>query len=342
MLIRRKKNLLSRKIEDETVFIVFDMEWNQPFPGKSYPFDVSALSGEIIEIGAVKYVYDSGMLIQKDIFSCDVRPQKYTKIHYHVKKVTHKSNEDLQNGLSFEDAYKKFREFCGDDFILTGWGNSDPDMLKTNLKFFEMDDKLNCFFLDIQPIFSMFSGERGKQRSVEFAVDYYGIPKIDSFHSATADARYTGEIFKRIFDCNKTSEVLSVISSSSIDPDLKREYVNVSAEADTPEDALSLVKGWTCICPICSMKFHKEISEFRIRKSVYALYACDTHGEFFSRTRVKKNKSGHYYAATVLRFATQTDYYLVASKREEYERFGAKGAPLKAPDENNETEENLS
>ena len=188
----------------------------------------------------------------------------------------------------------------------------------------------------------MFSGERGKQRSVEFAVDYYGIPKNDSFHSATADARYTGEILKRIFDCNKTSEVLSVISSSSIDPDLKREYVNVSAEADRPEDALELIKGWNKICPICSGRFHPEISEFRIRKSVYALYACDEHGEFFSRTRIKKNKSGHYYAAAVLRFATQTDYYLVASKREEYERFGPVGAPLESADDNSIAEENLS
>ena len=332
-MLRRRQTLLSRKIEDKTVFIVFDMEWNQPFPGRDYKFDVSSLSGEIIEIGAVKYVYDSGILTEKDIFSCDVRPCKYTTLHYHVKKVTHKTNDDLKSGISFEEAYTKFRKFCGDDFILVGWGNSDPDMLKMNLKFFDMDDQLNCFFLDIQPIFSMFAGERGKQRSVEFAVDHYGIPKNDSFHSATSDARYTGEIFKRIFDCNKTSEVLSVISSSSIDPDLKREYVNVGSETENPLDALSMTEGWTQICPICSSRFREEISRFRIRKSVYALYACDEHGEFFSRTRIKKNKSGKYYAASVLRFATQTDYYLVAAKREEYERFGSKGAPAPAENE---------
>ena len=41
--------MLSRKITDGTEFVVFDMEWNQPMPGKEYPFDVSKLTGEIIE-----------------------------------------------------------------------------------------------------------------------------------------------------------------------------------------------------------------------------------------------------------------------------------------------------
>ena len=48
--------MLSRMIKDGDVFIVFDLEWNQPFPGKEYSFDVSGLTGEIIEIGAVRMV----------------------------------------------------------------------------------------------------------------------------------------------------------------------------------------------------------------------------------------------------------------------------------------------
>ena len=91
--------MLSRKITDGTEFVVFDMEWNQPMPGKEYPFDVSKLTGEIIEIGALKYEYDNGELIYKDAFSTDIVPVKYTKLHYHVKKVTHKKNADLCSSL---------------------------------------------------------------------------------------------------------------------------------------------------------------------------------------------------------------------------------------------------
>ena len=152
--------MLSRKITDGTEFVVFDMEWNQPMPGKEYPFDVSKLTGEIIEIGALKYVYDNGELIYQDTFSTDIAPVKYTKLHYHVKKVTHKKNADLLNGIPFKDAYTKFRKFCG-DAILVGWGSSDPSMLKMNLEFFGLDSKLNLFFLDLQPIFSLFAGLQG-------------------------------------------------------------------------------------------------------------------------------------------------------------------------------------
>ena len=47
----------------------------------------------------------------------------------------------------------------------------------------------------------------------------------------------------------------------------------------------------------------------------------------FSRTRAKRTKNGKFYAASVLRFATQTDYYLVASKKEEFDKFGREGKP---------------
>lgn len=320
--------MINKKIKDGTEFVIFDMEWNQPFPGREYKFDVSTLTGEIIEIGAVKYIYRAGKFEESGMFSCDVKPQRYTRIHYHVKKVTHKTDADLQNGVSFQKAYKQFMDFCGPNAILVGWGNSDPDMLKMNLKFFDMDFQLNRYFLDVQPVFSYFAGERGKQRSVEFAVDYYAIPKSDMFHSATADAKYTAEIFRCVLECNQTSEVLRVIENSAIDPDIKREYVAMGSEAAKPEDSLKFVEGFTDNCPVCGETFNVEIEEFRIRKSIYGLYSCKSHGDFFARTKIKKNKGGKYYASTILRFATQNDYFLVTSKKEEFIKFGPDGEPI--------------
>lgn len=329
--------MLSRKITDGTEFVVFDMEWNQPMPGKEYPFEVSKLTGEIIEIGAFKYVYDNGELIYKDSFSTDIVPVKYTKLHYHVKKVTHKKNADLLKGIPFSDAYSQFRKFCG-DAILVGWGSSDPSMLKMNLEFFEMDSKLNMFFLDLQPIFSLFAGLQGTQRSVEAAVDFYNIDKNEIFHSATADAHYTGAVFEEIFKHNKPSAVISAISSSSIDPDVPSDFSFVGPEcldgASAFATSASFIKG----CPLCGKKLSVKIPSFRIRKSQYALLECREHGELFSRTRVKKNKAGNYYAASVMRFATQNDYWLVASKKEEFDKYGEKGKPA----ENTESEENAT
>jgi hypothetical protein len=91
-------------------------------------------------------------------------------------------------------------------------------------------------------------------------------------------------------------------------------------------------------CPLCNARLNVKIAPFRIRKSQYALLECREHGELFSRTRVKKNREGNYYAASVLRFATQNDYWLVASKKEEFDKYGEKGKPAEKPEESdNET-----
>ena len=319
--------MLNFHIKDGTEFVVFDMEWNQPIYGKEYNFDVSSLTGEIIEIGAVKYVYDSGMPVMAGTFSVNIKPVMYTKLHYHVKKVTNKTNQDLAKGIPFEEAYDRFQKFIGGAQILVGWGNSDPAMLKQNLRFFDMDDDLHVFFLDLQPVFSLFGGERGKQRSVEFAVDYYSIEKTEGFHSATADAIYTGRIFEKIFEHNKTAQVLSAVSSSAVDPDIVSEYSMVGSAVKDQTKAFAGTRAFWKKCPICGSSFKNKIPSFRIRKSEYALLYCPNHGEFFARSRVKKNRDGDYYASSVLRLATQNDYYLVACKREEYDKFGVEGKP---------------
>lgn len=328
--------MLSKKIVDGCEFVVFDLEWNQPIPGKVYDFDCATLTGEIIEIGACRYVYENGDLVLKGTYSADIVPAVYTRLHYHVRKVTGKKNSDLLKGQPFADAYAGFRKFCGPDAILVGWGNSDPAMLKMNLKFFGMDSKLGLQFLDLQPIFSFFAGQKGKQRSVEAAVDFYNIEKKEIFHSATADAQYTGEVFLEIFRHNKPSEVISAISSSSVDPDVKNEFSIVGSEANDIDGALRLVEGFVNTCPLCGQTLEAEIGKFRIRKSQYALLRCSEHGEMFSRSRIKKNKEGKYYASSVLRFATQTDYYLVASKKEEFDKYGITGAPAAPAEEKSE------
>jgi hypothetical protein len=48
-----------------------------------------------------------------------------------------------------------------------------------------------------------------------------------------------------------------------------------------------------------------------------------------------------FYASAVLRFATQTDYYLVASKKEEFDKYGSTGAPAVQAEENKEEIDSL-
>ena len=327
------------RINDDTCFIIFDLEWNQPFPGKDYGIDVATLRGDIIDIGAEKYLYSEGKVTHEGSFSMQVKPGMYRKLHYHVQKLTHKTNRDMKNGMPFADAYKEFAEFCGDEYILVGWGNSDPGILKQNLKFYGLDDIIGRPFFDLQPVFSRFAGEKGQQRSVEFAVDYYGIPKDDTFHSAWADSHYTGLIFKAMFEHNKCQELLAVIGSSLQDPDIMKDFTFVSGETDSAEKAIAAAADFPVICPICEKTLDEDMAPFRIRKSIYALYSCRDHGTYFCRTRIKKSKKDRYVAALVMRFATQADHYLIADKAEEYRKFGSKGKPLPKPGEGAENNE---
>ncbi len=326
-----------RKITEGTRFIVFDMEWNQPIPGKHYDIDVSTLPGEIIEIGAVSYVIRDGVPVLAGNYSCDIRPHYYNKIHYHVKKVTGKTNADLRNGTYLESAYRAFREFCGEDAILVGWGTSDPDMLKKNLKARRMNDRLGMMFVDIQPIFSVFAGDRGHQRSVEYAVDYYGIEKNETFHSAMADAEYTGEILRCIYLNNDTSEVSEAISRSVTDPDIRHEYPFVTPEVNNADEASRYATDYIRKCPRCDSALLLKIGPFRLRKSVYAMGECETDGEFFARARIKKGRNGGAYASAIMRIASPMDQWLIEEKKSEFDEFGVNGKPHIKPSKEEET-----
>lgn len=328
-------------ITDGTRFIVLDLEWNQPYPGKDYGIDVASLRGEIIDIGAEKYVYSAGTLIYEGKFSVQVRPKIYRVLHFHVRKLTHKTNREIKQGLPFEEVYPDFQNFCGDDYILVCWGNSDPDILKQNLKFLGMNDQLDTPFLDLQPVFSRFAGERGQQRSVEFAVDYYNIPKDDTFHSAWADSHYTGLVFKEMFEHIKTPELLAVVSSSLRNPDISKDFTFVSGECESLDAAYNVAFDFPQKCPLCNISLNSEMKPFRIRKSVYAMYNCREHGDFFCRTRVKKTKSNKYFAAMVMRFATQSDYYLIADKAQEFKKYGVQGQPKVKNEENEEVKNEM-
>ena len=120
-----------------------------------------------------------------------------------------------------------------------------------------------------------------------------------------------------------------------MDPDIRSEFGFVGQASDSSDAALAGAEGFITTCPVCGKKLTAKIEPFRIRKSQYALMFCSEHGEMFSRTRSKRTKNGKYYASSVLRFATQTDYYLVASKKEEFDKFGREGKPAaeKKPEE---------
>lgn len=322
------RNLFSPQITHNTTFIVFDLEWNQPYHTMNYPFDTHKFNGEIIEIGAVKLGFDeSGNLRIIDKLSLDIKPEYFKVLHYHVKKITHKSDADLKNGIKFVEAYDKLLKMCDEDSILVTWGNGDIDMLKLNLELLHCNTTIGKSYLDLQPLFSLLADEEFGQRSVEYAVDFFNITKSEDFHSAYADAYYTSLIMTNLCERYGIEKVMDLCTKSTIDPDVKHSYTRTTTPDKNISHAYEDKEKWNKICPLCNGKNKAIISMFRIQKSAYALYECKEHGKFFVRNKVKKNKDGLYYGSIVKRMCTIRDFVFIEDKKKEYDVYGKDGKP---------------
>ncbi|MCQ2482096.1 MAG: exonuclease domain-containing protein [Clostridia bacterium] len=321
-------NLFSPEINKDTSFIIFDLEWNQPYSSINYPFDTHKFNGEIIEIGAVKMKFNDSMeLVVTDKLSLDIKPEYYRTLHFQVKKITHKTDEDLKKGISFKEGYRQLIDLCDNNSILVTWGNGDIDMLKLNLELFGCDTTIGVSYLDLQPMFSVFTEKVYAQHSVEFAVDFFNIDKSVDFHSAYADAYYTSMIMRRLFADYGCDFVSKECAGATIDPDMPRSFTRMTVPDKNLMHAYEDKQKWNRLCPVCQKKNKTVISSFRIQKSAYALYECSEHGRFYIRTKVKKNKEGLYYGAIVKRMCTTQDYMLIKNKKKEYDIYGSDGKP---------------
>ena len=180
-------------------YIVFDLEFNQPFNFKTgtktylnpkCPF-------EIIQIGAVKLNDDFSYAGR---FNCLIKPSIYKRIHPFVEKITGFDINSFKDALLFPEACEKFIEFMGDkdNCLLCTWGIDDIKYLFRNMLFYKIDTELvshNC--INIQSYASKYLNcEAGKSIGLKNAVLQLNLPVSSEFHNALNDADYTAEIFR--------------------------------------------------------------------------------------------------------------------------------------------------
>ena len=171
--------------------IVIDLEWNQPLAGRTH---VSGLYGEIIQIGAAKIDEECNVLDSIDLL---VKPKYYVRINKDIEKLTEITDEDLKNGLPFDEAVEKLRAWCGDDFLFIEWGPDDIDMLKNNLEKFELDTSWLPPCYDAQLMFADMEMDEDRQRPLNYALFHYK-EKPDGAHNALADVMSTVLVIKHL------------------------------------------------------------------------------------------------------------------------------------------------
>lgn len=174
-------------------YIVVDLEWNQAMSSKSSVFNKLPikLRGEIIEIGAVKLTED---MKPAEEFTVDVKPVYFRRMHYKVKKLTGFDKERLAKGLSFRDAFEKFREWCGENPVFLTWGCDDKGIMEQNIIIHDLDWDWISGWINLQIIYNMQTDGDKNQKSLATAMEHFGIEQTRVAHDALGDAYNTALI----------------------------------------------------------------------------------------------------------------------------------------------------
>ncbi len=175
-------------------YIVFDLEWNQPFTKEEMITEPIKLSGEIIQIGAVKLDEKCNVLGTLDIM---VQPVHYTKMNTKVQKLTGIDNDDISHGIPFADAYRQFMDFCGDSFCFMTWGSDDIRIISANMAMHGISKERFPEYFNLQRIYGKQIAKTKKQISLEDAIEALGEPSYCA-HNALNDAVSAARVCKHL------------------------------------------------------------------------------------------------------------------------------------------------
>ncbi len=301
-------------------YIVFDLEWNQCPYGKDR--EVKRLPFEIVEIGAVKLDQNRGLI---DLYHRIIKPTVYRKLHYRTREIIHMSQEDLEQGMPFQEAIQEFLTWVGGDSIFCTWGTSDLTELQRNMKYYGLLSLLKgpLHYYDVQKLFAIQYETMKSRRGLEYAIDYLHLQKGQDFHRALADARYTAEIFQRI-----DKDV--VLAYDSIDtyqnPREKKDEIHavyngyskfISREFPSKEEAMEDQEVRATHCCLCGKNARKKLRWFSDGgKNYYCMACCPVHGYLKGKARMKRTDEGNIYVVKTIKVSSEEEASQIRRRKE--------------------------
>lgn len=298
-------------------YIVIDLEWNQCPVGETekenFPF-------EIIEIGAVKL--DENREITESFHEL-ICPQIYKDIHPKTNEIIHMDIEELQGGDSFVQVMERFFQWCGENYYFATWGPNDLPELQRNMEYYDLPALSEGPFVyyDVQKLFSIFTEGRKNAKTLEYAVDYFGIEKNLEFHRAIWDAQYTAGVLQRL-----DKEVID--NYYSIDfyhpPKTKADEVyvvykdyakRISCGYHTKEELMADKDMNYMVCSQCGKRAAKKIRWFSSNMKNYSCLAlCREHGYLKGKIRFHKTRDGKVFAVKIVKPVSEEKADLLRSR----------------------------
>ena len=305
-------------------YVIFDLEWNQNPDGRRHPD--SRLPFEIIEIGAVKLNEKREIV---DTFQCLIKPKVYHWIHDSIHEVIHVDYHELEKGIPFPRAIRRFLEWCGEEYRFFTWGDQDVMELQRNMKYYNLLKLMPgpVHYYDVQKLFSIKFEDGISRRSLEYATDYLQLPKNRDFHRALADSWYTAQVLMRL-----RGEIVDTFYSIDCyqNPKRKEEEIKVfypgyekfiSREFDSKEEAMADKEITSSRCHLCRKNIRKKIRWFAAgQKNYYCLAYCPVHGWMKGKIRMKKTEQGRVFAVKTMKYTTEEEAMEIRTKKEEIKR----------------------
>ncbi len=276
-------------------YIVFDMEWNQPFSKETAIQSPIYLSGEIIQIGAIKLNEKAEAI---DCIDLLIAPTFYKKLHYRIKKMTGITKEDLEGKKKFKDAIREFQEWCGTNCLLLSWGYDDIQQLKDNLLMHDLDEDWLPPCLNLQGIFNHQISHENRQFSLEYAMEQLNIVPSLQAHNAFNDAIYTARVAKclDLREGIRNYQELNGLLWHSMHS-TKEHFPTFRSK----EKALADPKLKKLTCPICGEAL--KVKAFtQVDEKNYSAELKTRHGPLSVKLKVMQNHHRAYYIKRTIRF----------------------------------------
>ena len=285
-------------------YITLDLEWNQAYAQKALAVQrqlSSRLRGEVIQIGAVKL--DKNMRICGS-YQIIVKPRYFKKIHRHVSELTGITQEQMDVGTPLTEAAESFKKWCGEDFAFLTWGPDDIPMLKENFHVNGLDFNWLLNTYDLQQIFSRQTDGAAKQRSLEYAMEYFEIPMNLPAHDALNDAYFTALVARK----------LDVAEGIRTYNDFRGEFLEsgVIGDADAGDDGYVTISEMldddivkSPKCPICNKVMEAKDRVLHSKGQKYTFhFNCKKDGDMLLVLRLRRNFNDTWRAKRTIAIAT--------------------------------------
>ncbi len=284
-------------------YITLDLEWNQAYAQKALAVQkrlACRLRGEVIQIGAVKLDRDMKICGSYQII---VKPKYFKKLHRHVSELTGISQEQMDEGTPLPEAAERFKRWCGKDFAFLTWGPDDIPMLKENFHIHDIPSGWLENTYDLQRIFNKQTDGLSKQRSLEYAMEYFEIPMNLPAHDALNDAYFTALVAKAL-NVPEGVRTYSAVSGDNLEE-------SVIGDADAGDDGYvtigelledDIVKR--PLCPICKAPLTEKDKLLHSKGQKYTFhYHCKKDGDMLLSLKLHRNFNETWRAKRIIKKA---------------------------------------